>query len=99
MFLEHVATKDPFSAMGELYVVRPMPSFFYGKGNLELAGNMQPGDQLTDFLESRDTLKVAIIVDAIRDANRLLQGKEKLKRDKKRAAERSEDRDMLLASR
>jgi hypothetical protein len=50
---------------------------------------MQLEDQLTVFLEPRDTLKVAIIVDVVRDANRLLQGKEKLQRDKKRAVERS----------
>jgi hypothetical protein len=60
-----------------------MPSFYYGNGNLELAGNMQLEDQLTVFLEPRDTLKVVIIVDVVRDANRLLQGKEKLQRDKK----------------
>jgi hypothetical protein len=86
---------DRLGAMEELYVIRPtVPT---GGGNLELVGEMHPEYRLTHLLHTRDTLKIAVTVDAVRDANRLLEGEEKIRRDKQRAAKKREDQDMLIA--
>jgi hypothetical protein len=87
-FLNQAEARDSFSAVEELYVIRQAQSIYYGEGYLELTGNTHSEDYLTDFLEFRHMLKIAVVADAVRDANRWLQGKEKRKRDKRRAAKR-----------